>query len=250
MSAENISLTTVSHSLSEASSDLSPIHQAVGMLKTMRLPTADKYAVSEHRVPGMHVVLTDTEANVEAVDFLFERKDVVGKKCSVLQNRNDPRNTEGNCSIRFAMRTGTTVVTYLINVDAYGHEFLNLISVVPKFHTRLRGDKVVSGFYSFQCPMPALMVKRFRPVHLSVKETFIPDIGEAVYYRVNDTYSRGSVVDVLFRTYVVRDSVSKYEYCGIEDVWPMDYIRSMRRSVNKYRHRKLPGKHEIEVLAN
>lgn len=233
-----VHIATVSHSLSLE--DTTPVCTVVSSLKTMRLGISDRHEISRQRIPNTRVILTDAQGIVEAVDALFERKDVVGKNCNVLQHRDDPRNTEGNCSIRFAMRTRTPVVTYLINVDACGHEFLNIISIVPKLHKSFWGKTCLSGFYSFQCPMPSITVERFRPCLLSVKDTFIPDMNEVVYYRVGESYGRGRVINTLHNTYVIRDEVSKYNYCGIVDVWPIDYVASMRQDTpdTHWRRRK------------
>ena len=208
---------------------LDTVEVAKARLKDMRLENASIRTVSGYRLSGMHVILTDAQAVVEAVDALFDRKSIVGKNCSGLQNRDDPRNAEGNMSIRFGMHVRSPTVVHLINVTPSGHEFINVISIVPKMYTNFHGETQCVGFYSFQFPLRTVTVEKFRPpVPLTVQETFIPDTGELVWFRVDTEFKKGHVVGCLHRTFIVREVTSKYDYCGVEDVWPIDYVESLR----------------------
>lgn len=202
---------------------------AKARLEELRLDNPDIKTVSEQRLGGIHVVLTDKNAVVEAVDSLFEEKSIIGKNCSVLQNSDDPRNDEGNAEIRFAMYTKTPTSTYLINLTPTGHEFINVISIVPKFYTNYRNRTMLVGFYSFQFPLYEVTIEKFRPpVPLTVKELFCPENGEFVWFRVGQSFKKGHVVGSLSRTFIVREEKSTYEYCGVEDVWSIDYVESLR----------------------
>lgn len=223
---------------------------AKARLEELRLDKTDAKSISEQSLEGMHVVLTDAEAVVEAVDSLFEKKSIIGKKCSELQNRDDPRNDEGNSAIRFYMYVRQPVVTHLINLTPSGHEFINVISIVPKFYTNYHDETKLVGFYSFQFPLYEVTIEKFRPPPPpTVKELFCPEKGELVWFRVDQVFKRGHVIETLFRTYIVREVKSKYDYCGVEDVWPIDYVESLRdKKVETHWRRRSPKKPTIAYL--
>lgn len=199
------------------------------MLQKMRLPKVNEEMVSKQRMRGIHIVFTDTKAIVKAVDRLFEKRNIIGNNCAQLQNRNDPRNDEGNIAIRFAMQTRSPVITELINLNEDGHEFINLISIIPVSYTNYRGQTLLTGFYSFQFPMGTVTVYR-PPVALTAKEKFIPEKGELLWYRVGDAFQKGRMIESSDSTYIIRDEKSEYEYCGVTDVWPLDHVVSLREN--------------------
>lgn len=216
------------------------VAEAANMLKDMRIENPGQTTVSEYRgPPGMYAVFTDVEAIVQTVSPDFEPKSVIGKKCSKLQNKDDPRNDDGNSQIRFYMYVRQPVVVKLINKTPKGHEFINVISIIPHFYTNWHGETALVGFYSLQFPMGHVTIEKFRPpVPLTVKEKFRPDMGELVWFRVGEAFERGHAIGHLHRTFIVREVESKYEYVGIVDVWPIDYVESLREKNPGRRRRR------------
>ena len=217
------------------------------MLEKMRLENPTAEIVRQQKIEGVHVVLTDEDGVVEAVDSLFRRKSITGRKCSVLQKPNDSRNDEANLAIRFAMYSKTPVVTQLVNVNSAGHEYLNVISILPKRYTNPRGIMRVVGFYSFQIPMNTVDLGQYiPPVELPAIDVYRPEMGEVVWYRRENSFRKGRIVTTLFRTYVVEDLDRDIKYMGIDDVWPIDYVESLREKL-KNRHWRRTGKPKRKI---